>query len=296
MTNTGLIYALFDPRCPEIEEYIGWTTKTLGRRLTEHKERAKHIITYSANWCRKITREGYPPQIRLVVVVPDLPEDDDARRAIMRSVETHWIAHFRALGRAKRNIRNGGDGWDTAAAKAFFAALGQEGRSARMYKAVATLGPAGCSARLVKANQTRGAEGRSAAARKAVETLGSERCQARSAKANNTLGPAGRQARLAKTNQTMGTCGRTARTLSGWVTRRLKGHGTMSEAAKAKLRAANIGKKQSAETIARRQATVAAKKRADLSHSPRPDQSVTSVVQRRRERPSRAVQASLSFD
>lgn len=271
MTKTGFIYALVDPRHPEIEEYIGWTTRTIGRRLTEHKERAKHISTYSANWIRKITREGYPPQIRLVVEVPDLPEDDTARRRTIRDAEAHWIAHFRALGRAKRNIGNGGEGHDTASAKAFFAALGAAGRSARMQKAIATLGPAGCSARLIKANRTRGAERRSAAARKAVETLGPEKCRARAAKANDTLGLEGRRARLDKANETLGQAGRSARTINGWVTRRLRGHDTVSEAAKAKLRAANTGKKQSAETIARRQATVA-KKRAVQSHSLLPAQ------------------------
>lgn len=295
MKTRGLIYALVDPRQPEVEEYIGWTTKTLGRRLTEHKERAKHLSTYSANWCKKITREGYPPQIRLVAEVPDLPANDEARRNLMREVETHWIAHFRALGRAKRNIRNGGDGWDTAAAKAFFAALGAGGRSARMYKAVATLGPAGCSARLVKANRTRGPEGRSAAARKAVETMGPEKCRARAAKANNTLGPEGRRARLAKTNESMGPAGRSARTLNAWVTRRLNGHGATSEAAKAKLRAANIGKKQSAETITRRQATMA-KKRAVRLHLSVQVRAATSPARPRRGRPSPEGQASLSFD
>jgi len=100
MIVAAWLYVLIDPRGGAIR-YVGWTTRTLERRLTEHCCPNDSDKSYRANWIRKLKRLGLRPTIQAInrVSTGAAPE-----------MEVRLIARYRAAGCMLTNTTNGGEG------------------------------------------------------------------------------------------------------------------------------------------------------------------------------------------
>lgn len=95
------IYALSDPADGEIR-YVGFTSKTVKRRLMEHIAEAKEgKVTHQLNWIRSVLSEGRKPIAQVLEIVD---EDSWADR------ERHWIKTLREQGKKLVNATDGGEG------------------------------------------------------------------------------------------------------------------------------------------------------------------------------------------
>lgn len=93
------IYMLIDPRDEEIR-YIGWTSRTLERRLYEHV----HIVSHGRlkkEWVRQLLQCGLEPRIQVIQQVP---------AQSWAAAKIYWIGFFRKMGCPLTNMSNGGDG------------------------------------------------------------------------------------------------------------------------------------------------------------------------------------------
>jgi hypothetical protein len=128
-----VIYALKNPRTNEIR-YIGWTGKTVERRLHFHlTESIRLKKTRKQKWIMSLLGSGLTPLIEVI-------ESGDG--AGYKDAERRWIAFYRANGARLVNGTDGGDGtpgWGT-----------HEQRSEVAKKRDAKLSPAERSARSKK--------------------------------------------------------------------------------------------------------------------------------------------------
>lgn len=99
----GSIYALIDPRESSHVRYIGWTSKSLEKRLKGHLNDRWDMKSrsYKRNWIDSLRRDGILPEIVLV-------EKVSVSEWAMR--ERYWIAELRKRGDRLTNTTAGGDG------------------------------------------------------------------------------------------------------------------------------------------------------------------------------------------
>lgn len=103
MKNTqrsAKIYLIFD-LTGKSAGYVGWTVKTIQRRLREHCLAAFHDGQFHVH--RAIRKLSYNVGVRLL---EDVPED-----ASPQELEKSWIKRYRDLGWHLWNMTDGGDGW-----------------------------------------------------------------------------------------------------------------------------------------------------------------------------------------
>lgn len=103
MSGACKIYTLHDPDTLAVR-YVGFTTKTLEKRLARHVKLAKFPKSgnsHRISWIRSIIALGKRPVILLVETVS--PENWQER-------ERFWISHFRGIGCDLTNSCDGGDG------------------------------------------------------------------------------------------------------------------------------------------------------------------------------------------
>lgn len=102
-TNDGRIcriYALYDPRYPEIVRYVGKTVKKLSMRLSEHISDARREgISHKCTWIRLLLSLGISPQIRTLACVNVVEWQHHEREWIEKS-KTEYLT----------NSTSGGDG------------------------------------------------------------------------------------------------------------------------------------------------------------------------------------------
>ena len=68
---TVSIYALFDPRNPDVIRYVGKTSKSIEFRRTRHVGEARRgLQNHRGNWIRSLLSEGVIPSVRLLSEVP----------------------------------------------------------------------------------------------------------------------------------------------------------------------------------------------------------------------------------
>lgn len=95
------IYALSDPADGEIR-YVGFTSKTVKRRLIEHISEAKEgKLSHRFNWIRSVLSAGRKPVVQILEIVD---KDSWAEK------ERHWIRTLRGEGKKLVNATDGGDG------------------------------------------------------------------------------------------------------------------------------------------------------------------------------------------
>ncbi len=96
------VYTLKDPRTGTIR-YVGWTVKSLARRLNIHIQDAvsKPARSHRAKWILSLLSIG----IRPVIDAIEQGQGDGWAQA-----EKRWIAKFRAEGARLVNGTDGGDG------------------------------------------------------------------------------------------------------------------------------------------------------------------------------------------
>ena len=95
-TNNIKIYALIDPR-NEIVRYIGWTSKPLKRRLTDHiSDSNRGHNNHRCKWIRKMLSQNVVPVIKTI-------EECDYNERWDR--ERYWISYY-----GRENLVNGTDG------------------------------------------------------------------------------------------------------------------------------------------------------------------------------------------
>lgn len=99
------IYFLYDPReGPGAEpRYVGKTSKTIARRLTEHLHLAKTgDHTYRSHWIASLLTLGVRPAIACI--------EDEVPDELIDEREVHWISALRDNGARLTNLTDGGDG------------------------------------------------------------------------------------------------------------------------------------------------------------------------------------------
>lgn len=95
------IYVLKDPRTGLVR-YVGWTTKTVDKRLKVHIWDAKgKAKTHRHRWILSVLAAGLQPEI----VVVEIGEGSGWSEA-----EKRWITHYRRAGAALVNGTDGGQG------------------------------------------------------------------------------------------------------------------------------------------------------------------------------------------
>jgi hypothetical protein len=95
-----VIYGLFDPRSSELR-YIGFTSKSLPRRLCLHINESKTSNTHKSNWIKSLIKENLKPEISLL---------QETNLQEYRSDERWNIEYFRSLGCNLTNATLGGEG------------------------------------------------------------------------------------------------------------------------------------------------------------------------------------------
>lgn len=86
--SKALIYALFDPRDPDVVRYIGKTIKALPYRLINHISEARRAKdrSHKLHWIRLLLAQGVQPEIRLL---------EECDEAVWSERECYWIAQYR---------------------------------------------------------------------------------------------------------------------------------------------------------------------------------------------------------
>lgn len=99
----ALVYALYDPRCPDNIRYIGWTIHSLRHRMNRHltEARRKPPTCHRLKWIRSLLEDGVRPEARILV-------ETTADKA--PETERLLIAEYRAAGYRLTNNTDGGDG------------------------------------------------------------------------------------------------------------------------------------------------------------------------------------------
>lgn len=97
--NKCYVYALSDPQTGDVR-YVGQTSRSLRRRLTEHVQDIKRSKRYSSNWIRSLG--DIQPLIELIEEFDDQIKCDEA--------EQFYIDYFRSLGFKLTNLTGGGKG------------------------------------------------------------------------------------------------------------------------------------------------------------------------------------------
>ncbi len=98
----GVVYALVDPRNGRVC-YVGHTTQSLERRLSNHLSAAKRSPDRPVcSWINELTEQGRNPQARALELV--------GSGSNWESRERWWIAHYREIGWLT-NLTDGGLGW-----------------------------------------------------------------------------------------------------------------------------------------------------------------------------------------
>ena len=100
MSEPYKIYTLHDPDTLEVR-YVGFTSKTLKRRLAGHILSSRWRDDHRANWIQSLVSNGKSPEILLVESVSEENWKDR---------EVFWISHFRLLGCDLTNSCDGGEG------------------------------------------------------------------------------------------------------------------------------------------------------------------------------------------
>lgn len=86
------VYALFDPRKPDVVSYVG-LTENLAQRIGSHQAIRNQN---TRDWIRELSKDGVPVGFKVL-------EETDDLNGISR--ERHWIAHFSASNPAIINKR-----------------------------------------------------------------------------------------------------------------------------------------------------------------------------------------------
>lgn len=103
VTPMSYIYVLVDPASLE-PRYVGKTSRTLQRRLSDHiRDAKKNGKSHRANWIRQVLARGDLPQIEAIECGLWSPDNINLR-------ERYWIANLRQLGVKLTNMTDGGDG------------------------------------------------------------------------------------------------------------------------------------------------------------------------------------------
>jgi len=98
----GMVYALVDPRTDSVC-YVGHTTQSLDKRLSNHMSAAKRSPDRPVcSWINELTEQGCSPLARVLEMIG--PGSD------WESIERGWIAHYRKVGWLA-NLTDGGLGW-----------------------------------------------------------------------------------------------------------------------------------------------------------------------------------------
>ena len=120
-----LIYGLVDPREPERVMVVGKTNRSLKARLRNYisdarrRQRAALHLVPSAQWIYKLLDAGVRPEIKLL-------EATDIHH--WAEAEANHIALWREKNPDLLNVRNGGDGCDSAKVKLFCTTCGTRRR------------------------------------------------------------------------------------------------------------------------------------------------------------------------
>lgn len=94
-----VIYALIDPRNTNVVRYIGFTKKTLERRLIEHLSDARRgHMNHRCNWIRSLTKDNIRP---IISIIEEVTEDNWQER------EKYWIRFYKET---LTNTTEGGEG------------------------------------------------------------------------------------------------------------------------------------------------------------------------------------------
>ena len=89
------IYKLIDPLNNNIR-YIGWTSKKLSKRLSDHISEARRgFRNHKSNWIRSLMNLNVYPKIE---TIEECEYDDRQER------ETYWISYY-----GRENLVNGTD-------------------------------------------------------------------------------------------------------------------------------------------------------------------------------------------
>lgn len=103
MTPMSYIYVLVDP-VSLMPRYVGKTSRTLKRRLSDHIQDAKKGgKSHRANWIRQVLARGELPQIEAIECGLWSVDNTNLR-------ERYWIGNLRQLGYKLTNMTDGGDG------------------------------------------------------------------------------------------------------------------------------------------------------------------------------------------
>jgi hypothetical protein len=96
------VYTIKDPRTGAIR-YVGWTSKSLARRLNTHIQEAisKRARSYRAKWLLSLLSIGIRPVIEAI---------EHGNGDGWAEAERRWIAKFRADGARLVNATDGGEG------------------------------------------------------------------------------------------------------------------------------------------------------------------------------------------
>jgi hypothetical protein len=89
------IYALVDPRNNQVR-YIGWTSKELEKRLSQHISEVNRFNTHKNNWIKNLFEYDLVPIIQII-------EDTIYERRTER--ESYWIKYY-----GRENLTNSTDG------------------------------------------------------------------------------------------------------------------------------------------------------------------------------------------
>lgn len=92
------VYALYDPRSPEVIRYVGKTKHCAQARLRSHLKDTEH--THKARWLRKLACQGIEPALK--VLEHAAPEN-------LSAVECVWIEKLREAGHPLTNSTKGGE-------------------------------------------------------------------------------------------------------------------------------------------------------------------------------------------
>lgn len=102
MSTVVSIYALFDPREPDVVRYVGKTVQTLKQRLNDHISESRVEKFKKCTWLNSVIKQGFEPQVKLI---EEVTNDNWEER------EIHWITHYRCLhGDRLTNTSFGGEG------------------------------------------------------------------------------------------------------------------------------------------------------------------------------------------
>lgn len=99
MNRKAYIYALYDPRLPEVPRYVGRTVCQPQRRLADHMTEVG--TSHKNNWIAKLASEGILPVIKIL---------EETIQELSYDLEIQWIASLKSKGFRLTNSSGGGRG------------------------------------------------------------------------------------------------------------------------------------------------------------------------------------------